>query len=109
MAMIEQAQSIDLLFLGNFVHQVVAPLNGIAGTLSNVADDTYSIADRKQRINAARAQLEQCIQLVRNLAFFSEISSSNVLPSPQNSGVSVMPQVIIEALQFFQESALQKG
>jgi signal transduction histidine kinase len=101
-----QAQTIDLLFLGNFVHQVVNPLNGIAGTLDNVAHGVYSFEDSKRKVNAARAQLEGCISLVRNLAFFSEVSSTNKqLSAPRPNAVSVLPQIIIEAAMFYQDAA----
>lgn len=99
-------QTIDLLFLGNFVHQVVNPLNGIAGTLDNVAQGIYSFEDSKRKVNAARAQLEGCISLVRNLAFFSEVSSTTKqLTAPRPGAISVLPQIIIEAAMFYQDAA----
>lgn len=103
-------QSIDLLFLGNFVHQVVNPMNAVIGTMDNLVDGTYKQTETKQRINAARAQLEQCVTLIKNLAFLSEVSSdTKILPSPANKGISVLPQVVIEAAQFFQETASNKN
>ncbi len=105
-----QSQSIDLLFLGNFVHQVVNPMNAVIGTLDNLHDGIYKQVEVKQKINAARAQLEQCVTLIKNLAFLSEVSSdTKVLPSPSNKGISVLPQVVIEAAQFFQETASNKN
>lgn len=99
-------QTIDLLFLGNFVHQVVNPLNGIAGTLDNVAHGVYSFEESKRKVNAARAQLEGCISLVRNLAFFSEVSSTTKqLSAPRSNAISVLPQIIIEAAMFYQDAA----
>lgn len=103
-------QSIDLLFLGNFVHQVVNPMNAVIGTMDNLVDGTYKPTETKQRINAARAQLEQCVTLIKNLAFLSEVSSdTKILPSPANKGISVLPQIVIEAAQFFQETASNKN
>ena len=53
---------IDLALLSNFVHQVVNPLNGVAGTLDNLADGVVREEQRReQRLRVARAQLEQCI------------------------------------------------
>jgi hypothetical protein len=63
---------VGLLFLANFVHQVVNPMNGVIGTLSNITDGTYTDAVVNQKINASRAQLEQCISLIRNLAYISD-------------------------------------
>lgn len=104
-----EAQRIDLLFLGNFVHQLVNPLNGVAGTLDNVVDGIYKGPEINQKINAARAQIEQCIHLTKNLAFFSEISSEKkVLSAPKKEGVVILPQSIIEALQFYSELGAKK-
>ena len=104
------SQGIDLLFLGNFVHQVVNPMNAVIGTLDNLHEGIYNATDTKQKINAARAQLEQCVTLIKNLAFLSEVSSdTKILPSPSNKGISVLSQTVIEAAQFFQETASNKN
>ncbi|HWJ73388.1 MAG TPA: HAMP domain-containing sensor histidine kinase [Kaistia sp.] len=99
--------SFDFGLLANFVHQVINPLNGVSGTLDNLIDGTISDEYRReQRLRAARAQLEHSIMLVRNLAYFSEISID-----PRNTNPSkirktcVIPQIIIEAAMFFQELA----
>jgi len=101
------------LFLANFVHQVVNPLNGVIGTLDNIYDGTYSGPTVLQKINASRAQLEQCVTLIRNLAylsdFFFESSSKEALRETREGGISVLPQVVIEAAQFFQILAETKG
>jgi signal transduction histidine kinase len=100
------SQAFDVLFLANFVHQVVNPLNGIAGTLDNIADGTYKADEVKRKANAARGQLEACIGLVRNLAFFADISSSKpVSREPNTSATSILPQVVIESAQFYQDAA----
>jgi signal transduction histidine kinase len=105
----QDAQRIDLLFLGNFVHQLVNPLNGVAGTLDNVVEGIYKGAEINQKINAARAQIEQCIHLTKNLAFFSEISSEQkMLSAPKKEGIVILPQSIIEALQFYAELGAKK-
>lgn len=106
---------IGLLFLSNFVHQVVNPMNGVIGTLSNISDGTYDQAIEKQKINACRAQLEQCVSLIRNLAFLSDYFSDaqdKTLRQPTKdslSSTSILPQVIIEAIQFFQSAGEKKG
>jgi signal transduction histidine kinase len=104
---IEQAGNFDLVLLANFVHQVVNPLNGVAGTLDNLVDGV--IVDekrREQRLRAARAQLEQCITLIRNLAYlaqgFDELQE-------QDKKIIVLPQVIIEAAMFYAEDAENSG
>lgn len=104
-----QSQAFDVLFLANFVHQVVNPLNGIAGTLDNIADGTYKGDDIKRKANSARGQLEACIGLVRNLAFFSDVSSSTTVSREPSSGViSILPQVVIESAQFYQDAAAER-
>lgn len=93
-------ENFDLTLLANFVHQVVNPLNGVAGTLDNLADGTIEEPRREQRLNAARAQLEQCITLMRNLAFLAQGSGG---VADQDRRLVVLPQVIIESAMFFQE------
>lgn len=92
----------DLTLLANFVHQVVNPLNGIAGTLDNLVEDVIEEGRRKQRLNAARAQIEQCITLLRNLAFLAQGAGG---VADQDRRLVVLPQVIIESAMFFQEEA----
>jgi signal transduction histidine kinase len=103
---------VGLLFLANFVHQVVNPMNGVIGTLSNITDGTYSADVVGQKINASRAQLEQCVSLIRNLAYLSDFffaTSDKALRAPINeSSISILPQVIIESVQFFQVAAERK-
>jgi signal transduction histidine kinase len=108
-----EQKDVGPLFLANFVHQIVNPLNGVIGTLDNINDGTYKGPVVAQKINASRAQLEQCVSLIRNLAYLSdyffESSSKESLKPVRAGGVSVLPQVIIEALQFFQIAADRKG
>lgn len=96
----------DLTLLANFVHQVVNPLNGVAGTLDNLADGTIGEDRQKQRATVARAQLEGCINLLRNLAFLVNRPQD---PSGIERKTVVLPQVIIEAAMYFQEEAGDRG
>jgi signal transduction histidine kinase len=85
---------------------VVNPLNGVAGTLSNLADGLIQEESRReQRLSAARAQLEQCITLMRNLAFLAQGSGG---VADRDSRTVVLPQVIIESAMFFQEDGKSK-
>ncbi len=96
----------DLTLLANFVHQVVNPLNGVAGTLDNLATGAIKEENRRiQRLNAARAQIEQCITLMRNLAFLAQ-GSGGVAEHDQRQ--VVLPQVIIESAMIFQEDGKSK-
>lgn len=108
-----ESKDVGPLFLANFVHQVVNPLNGVIGTLDNINDGTYTGVVVAQKLNACRGQLEQCVSLIRNLAFLSdyffETSSKESLKPVRVSGTTVLPQVIIEAIQFFQIAAERKG
>ncbi|HTU10155.1 MAG TPA: HAMP domain-containing sensor histidine kinase [Allosphingosinicella sp.] len=102
----ETPPNFDLTLLSNFVHQVVNPLNGVAGTLDNLADGVIvGEGRREQRLNAARAQLEQCITLIRNLAFLAQGSGG---VAEQDRRIVVLPQVIIETAMFFQEDGKSK-
>ena len=63
-------KDIVLQILANFIHQIINPIGGVAGTLDNIADGTIQPDKVRQRANAARSQLEQVVSLVRNLDFF---------------------------------------
>jgi signal transduction histidine kinase len=106
-------KDVGLLFLANFVHQVVNPISGVIGALDNIVDGTYDKVKSKQVINASRAQLEQCVSLIRNLAylsdFFFETSEKEELRKAREAATSILPQVIIEAIQFFQSAGEKKG
>ncbi|MBU6358185.1 MAG: HAMP domain-containing histidine kinase [Rhodospirillales bacterium] len=98
---------LDLVLLSNFVHQVVNPLNGVAGTLDNLAEGVVKEEFRReQRLRAARAQLEQCITLMRNLAFLAQGFRKL---SDDERRKTVLPQVIIESAMFYQEDGKGKG
>jgi len=101
----QQIQEIDLTLLANFTHQVINPLNGVAGTLDNIIDGTISERRRGQRTRAARAQLEGVITLIRNLAYLSSKSYETSRPDRN----IVLPQVIIEAAMYYQEEGKSKG
>jgi signal transduction histidine kinase len=61
-------------------------------------------------LRAVRAQLEWSIVLVRNLAFFTQTAlSPGVSPERELSGTCVIPQLVIEAIQFFQEAGISRG
>jgi signal transduction histidine kinase len=97
----------DLVLLANFVHQVINPLNGVAGTLDNLAEGVIREEHRReQRLRATRAQVEQCITLMRNLAFLAH--GFGKLPD-RDRKIVVLPQVIIESAMFFQEEGKRKG
>lgn len=98
-------ENFDLTLLANFVHQVVNPLNGVAGTLDNLAEGIIEGPRREQRLNAARAQIEQCITLMRNLAFLAQGSGG---VADQDRRVVVLPQAIIESAMFYQEEGKSK-
>ncbi len=103
---------IGLLFLANFVHQVVNPLNGVIGTLDNISAGLYEPSVESQKLNASRAQLEQCVTLIRNLAylsdFFFQSPGREALKPARAQGLSILPQVVIEAAQFFQSAGEKK-
>lgn len=92
--------------ISNVTHQAINPLNGVIGTLDNVIDGTLTGERREQRIKSARAQLEYTVSLIRNLAYFSQYGADvNAVPEFNRIKTCVIPQVLIEAAQFFQEQA----
>jgi signal transduction histidine kinase len=102
--------AVDLKLLSNFIHQVINPLNGVIGTLDNIIDGTVPAERRDQRLQAVRAQLEWTVLLVRNLAYFAGTTLTPGAPQgTDTTKTCVIPQLIIEAAQFFQELASSKG
>jgi len=97
---------VDLTLLANFTHQIINPLNGVVGTLDNLIDGTIGEGRREQRTRAARGQLENCITLVRNLAY---LASGESAFSDSGKRKVVLPQVIIEAAMFYQEEGKRRG
>ncbi len=103
-------QKDGLRLISNFVHQIIHPLNGVIGILDNIIDGTIDESRREQRTKAAKGQLEALEVLIRNLAFFAELSATNALASVgKTSKICVVPQVVIESAMFFQEQAANKG
>jgi len=106
----DDQKTIDLPLLANFVHQIVNPLNGVIGTVDNLIDGSVPSEKREQRLRATRAQLEFAVMIVRNLAYFTEQSlTPGKLPQRDLSKTCVIPQLVIEAALFFQESGISRG
>jgi signal transduction histidine kinase len=105
-----ESSVIDPLLLSNFVHQIINPLNGVVGTLDNIIDGTISDGGRrKQKLEAVRAQLSHSIEMIRNLAFLSQIASdAGTAGLIETANKVCIPQIIIEAAQFFQEAGRSK-
>lgn len=95
--------SVDNITISNFVHQIISPLNGILGTLDNLVE--FNDFD-KQKLTATKAQLAKTIEMIRNLAYISQLSTkegiSSFVSKNQRFNVSTL---IINAIQFFQTSA----
>src|ERR1700730_8679575 len=99
----------DLTLLSNFLHQVINPLNGVCGTLDNITERQVPAGSVPQRLKVARAQLEHCVSLIRNLAFLSEFTRDpDGYRERHIHKVCTLPSVIIEAMMYFQESARKK-
>src|ERR1035438_9966568 len=93
-----------IFLLSNFTHQVINPLNGILGTLDNIIDGTVPPARIETRLRSARGQLECTVSLVRNLAFFAQYTANYAdVVKGKSEKECVIPQLLIEAAQFFQE------
>jgi signal transduction histidine kinase len=101
---IDSAQTVALI--QNLTHQAINPLNGVIGTLDNLIDGTIKGERREQRMKSARAQLEYTVSLIRNLAYFAQYGAVTFTePKVKSNKVCVIPQLLIEAAQFFQEQA----
>jgi signal transduction histidine kinase len=101
---IDSAQTVALI--QNLTHQAINPLNGVIGTLDNLIDGTIKGERREQRMKSARAQLEYTVSLIRNLAYFAQYGAGTFAePKVKSHKVCVIPQLLIEAAQFFQEQA----
>jgi K+-sensing histidine kinase KdpD len=96
--------NLTLALISNLTHQAINPLNGVIGTLDNLIDGTIQGERREQRLRSARAQLEYTVSLIRNLAYFAQYGT-DVSPDPKfkSDKICVIPQLLIEAAQFFQE------
>lgn len=102
-------QVVDLTLLANFLHQVINPMNGICGTLDNIVNGQVPKGNVPQRLRAARAQLEHCTTLIRNLAFFSEFGRDPAGYRERNKDkLCVVPRTLIESMMVFQELARSK-
>ena len=107
----DPCQLVDPILLSNFIHQVINPLNGIVGTIDNIIDGTVKSKNKRiQRLIAARSQLTTSIEMIRNLAFLSQLSTDSGIESLQKTLSNViLPKIIIEAVQLYQESGNQKN
>jgi len=83
----------------------------VLGTLDNVIDGTIKDPGRRQqRLEVVRAQLVHSIEMIRNLAFLSQLASAEgSLGLKEKATDVIIPAIVIEAAQFFQETAAQRG
>jgi signal transduction histidine kinase len=100
---------VDSVLLSSFVHQVINPLSGIVGTLYVLETQNFGEEKRTRRLRATRSQLSHTIEMVRNLAFLAQLSTDHGSSSLRSAAVKTsVEKLIIDALQFFQESAARK-
>jgi K+-sensing histidine kinase KdpD len=93
-----------IFLIQNITHQAVNPLSGVIGTLDNLINNSVPEHKREQRLKRARGQLEYTVSLIRNLSFFAEYAADTSNETVMSSDkTSVLPQIIIESAQFFQE------
>jgi len=99
-----------LYLLANFTHQIINPLNGVIGTIDNLIDGTTQQDKFPVRLRSVRGQLECTVSLIRNLAFFAQYTAEyGQVRQHKMDKISVIPQIVIEALTFYQEQARQKN
>lgn len=100
----DRSFQVDATLVANFTHQIINPLNGVVGTLDNLIDGTTTGQRREQRLRAVRAQLTYTIEMVRNLAYLSQLSTEAGRQGLRNFGSScLVPELVIESAMFFQE------
>lgn len=105
----KEKQVFDLTLMANFIHQVVNPLNAVCGTLDNIVTGDVPAGSIKQRVAACRSQIEYCVELIRNMAFLTEyLRDPEAYRKSHGGKITVIPQVLIEAALFFQETARKK-
>ena len=57
----------DLVLLANFVHQVINPLNGVAGTLDNLAEGVIREEHRRDLIRQVLMNIfDNCVKYSEN-------------------------------------------
>lgn len=101
---------IDAPLIANFTHQIINPLNGVVGSIDNVVDGTVPESKKLQKLKQVEAQLSHTIELVRNLAYLSQLTTEAGRKSLRDTTKrSVVPEIVIEAAMFFQELASDKG
>ncbi|WP_306589572.1 HAMP domain-containing sensor histidine kinase [Geothrix sp. 21YS21S-4] len=106
----ESQTEIDNPLILNFTHQIIAPLNAVIGTIDNVIDGTIKEEKRQQKLKTVRAQLAMTIELVRNLAYLSQLTTQSGRESLRaRLGIATIPLVAMHAVQFFQEPAEKRG
>lgn len=106
----EPIESVDALLVSNFTHQIINPLSGVVGTIDNLIDGSITGARKDQRLKAVRAQISHIIELVRNLAYLSQLTTEAGRRSFKDLAKhSVVPVVVMEAAMFFQELARDLG
>jgi signal transduction histidine kinase len=99
-----------LHLLSNFTHQVINPLNGVIGTIDNLLDGTTQQEKYPVRLRSVRGQLECTVSLIRNLAFFAQYTADyGQIKRHKLEKICVVPQILIEALSFYQEQAIQRN
>ena len=105
----EETSLRHLRLLANFIHQIINPLNGVIGTLDDLIDGTVSVERGERETKSNPHQLEFAVMIVRNLAYFTEQSlTPGTVPAQDVPRTCVIPQLVIEAAQFFQESGLSR-
>ena len=99
-----------LYLLSNFTHQVINPLNGVIGTIDNMLDGTTPKERFPTRLLGVRGQLQCTVSLIRNLAFFAQYTADyGKVKTEKMDKICIIPQIVIEALSFYQEQARQRN
>ncbi len=101
----ENPEALNLRLLANFIHQVVNPLNGVSGILTNAVEGRIREENFDKRLKQSSAQLNQCIALIKNLAFFAQGFKKL---NEQDLADVLVPKMLIDCINFFQEHAANK-
>lgn len=101
--------AMEATLVTNFTHQIINPLNGVVGTLDNMIDGTTPTDKREQHLISCRATLHMAIELVRNLAYLSELATQQGRDGLKHQASNVsLAKIIMEAKTTLEGMAKQR-
>lgn len=95
-----------IALMANFSHQIINPLNGALGTIDNIVKGRTRQENVQARLIQVKGQLKYIVDLMRNMKAFSDYTTSpRQYLAKDSRKTCIIPQIIVEALLFFQDLA----